>query len=81
MPTTSIFVQTSFSLADMEIKTKETGQTQNKCGRRARKRRQRSRKPRPVICSQDREMVGLRQWMKKKARFKCSLIPAVFHGK
>lgn len=63
----------------MEIKTKDKEQIQIKCGRRARKRRKPSPKLiRPVICSQDREIVGLRQWMKTKAGFKCSLVPAIF---
>ena len=50
------------------------------CGRRNRKRRRGKSKLRPVICDCDREIVELRQWMKRTAGFVCLLTPANFHG-
>ena len=79
--TGTIVDETSFSFVDMEATTRETGLAHTRCGRRARRKRKCNAKLRPIICSQDREIVGLRQWMKKNAVFKCSLIPTIFHGK
>lgn len=52
-----------------------------RCGKCCRNRRMRCHPSRPLSCAHEPSIKLLRQWMKRQAKFKNSLVPAIFPGK